>query len=462
MSGSRKGRLRALLIAPPVVIGVAVLAWQLSGRKAPEQAEAEESARPVRVIEATAGDFVPRARGYGHVQPGTVWEAVAQVAGKVVYRHPDLERGRLLAADSELLRIDPANYELAVARIEANVEAVRAELDELEVRRANTESSLKIVRRTLALAEQDLARKRKLLAKKNISQTAVDETESAVLNERRQIQELQNQLNLLPAEQRVLEANLALNQAQLEEARLDLERTIIRLPFEARIAEVLAEATQFVSAGQKLAVADSIDVAEVTAQIALNHMRPLVPTGLDLSSLSAEEISELPRKWGFSAEVRLVAGDFAASWEARFDRISDMVDPQTRTLGLVVAVDEPYRSAIPGQRPPLTKNMYVEVEIRGARQAGRIAVPRVALHRGPDGRNVVYLADPEDRLAFRPVTLGPLQSDFVIVEKGLEGGERVVVSDLIPAIEGMLLAPRQDEALAEALAAQSSGAGELR
>jgi multidrug efflux pump subunit AcrA (membrane-fusion protein) len=157
--------IRALLIAPPVVIGIAVLAWQLAGRKSPEQAEPEEAARPVRVIEATAGDFVPRALGYGYVQPGTVWEAVAQVAGKVVYRHPDLERGRLLEAGSELLRIDPANYELAVARIEANVEAVRAELEELEVRRANTESTLQIVRRTLALAEQDLTRKRKLLVR---------------------------------------------------------------------------------------------------------------------------------------------------------------------------------------------------------------------------------------------------------------------------------------------------------
>ncbi len=462
MSGLKKGVLTSLLIAPPVVIGLAVLAWQLSGRKAPEQAEAEEGARPVRVIEATAGDFVPRALGYGYVQPGSVWEAVAQVAGKVVYRHPDLERGRLLAAGSELLHIDPANYELAVARIEANVAAVKAQLDELEVRRANTESSLEIIRRTLALAEQDLARKRKLVAKGNISQTAVDEAESAVLNERRQIQDLQNQLNVLPAEQRVLEANLALNHAQLEEAQLELERTVIRLPFEARIAEVLAEATQFVSVGQKLAVADSIDVAEVTAQIALNHMRPLVPTGLDVSSLSAEEISAMPQRWVFSAEVRLVAGDFATSWQARFDRISDMVDPQTRTLGLVVAVDEPYRSAIPGQRPPLTKNMYVEVEIRGAPQPGRIAVPRVAVHRGPGGGDVVYLANPEDRLAFRAVVLGPTQSDFVIVADGLEGGERVVVSDLIPAIEGMLLAPRLDEALEKALAAQSSGTGELR
>jgi RND family efflux transporter MFP subunit len=269
-------------------------------------------------------------------------------------------------------------------------------------------------------------------------------------------------LNLLPAERHVLEANLALNQAQLEEARLDLDRTVIRLPFDARIAEVLAETAQFVSAGQKLAVADSIDVAEVSAQIALNQIRPLIQQGADLTSLSAEQLSQLPGEMGFTAEVRLVAGDFTATWEARFDRISDTVDPQTRTLGLVVAVDEPYRKTIPGRRPPLTKNMYVEVEVRGARQANRIAVPRVAVHRGVEGGHVVYLAGSDGRLAFRPVTLGSAQSDFVIVEQGLEGGERVVASDLIPAIEGMLLAPRMDEALAGRLAAQAGGAGELR
>jgi RND family efflux transporter MFP subunit len=462
MPSSGKGWLKALLIAPPVAIGIAVLAWQLSQRQLPEQAEPAEVAKPVRVIEVAPADFVPRALGYGFVQPGSVWEAVAQVSGKIVYRHPDLERGRLLEAGSELLRIDPADYELAVARIEANLEAARAEREELTVRQANTESTLEIARRTLALAEQDLARKRKLRAKGNASQATVDQAEGAVLNERQRVQELQNQLNLLPAERHVLEANLALNQAQLEEARLDLDRTVIRLPFDARIAEVLAETAQFVSAGQKLAVADSIDVAEVSAQIALNQIRPLIQQGADLTSLSAEQLSQLPGEMGFTAEVRLVAGDFTATWEARFDRISDTVDPQTRTLGLVVAVDEPYRKTIPGRRPPLTKNMYVEVEVRGARQANRIAVPRVAVHRGVEGGHVVYLAGSDGRLAFRPVTLGSAQSDFVIVEQGLEGGERVVASDLIPAIEGMLLAPRMDEALAGRLAAQAGGAGELR
>lgn len=47
-------------------------------------------------------DFVPRALGYGYVQPGKVWEAVAEVSGKIAYRHPELERGRLLPEATEI------------------------------------------------------------------------------------------------------------------------------------------------------------------------------------------------------------------------------------------------------------------------------------------------------------------------------------------------------------------------
>jgi len=461
---SERGKtlLRRLLVVPPVAAALVLLAWQIGGRQAPEQTAPGESARTVRVIVAQPATFVPRALGYGYVQPGSVWEAVAEVGGKIVYRHPELERGRLLEAGTEILRIDPADYELAVVRIEANLESVAAQLAELAARQSNTESSLAIERRALALAQEDLARKRTLRAGGAASQSAVDQAESAVLTARQRVQELDNLLNLLPAERRVLQADLALNQAQLREAELNLERTVIRLPFDARIAEILVESTQFVSAGAKLAVADSIDVAEVSAQMAIDQVAPLVRAADELSALSAQELAALPRQWGLTAEVRLVSGELTAAWEARFDRLSDTVDPQTRTVGLIVAVDEPYRKAIPGRRPPLAKNMFVEVELRGPPQPDRIAVPRVALHRLADGRPAVYLAGADDRLAFRPVTPGPAQGDFVVIEQGLEGGERVVVSDLIPAIEGMLLAPAVDEALSARLLAQIGGAAALR
>ena len=61
------------------------------------------------------------------------------------------------------------------------------------------------------------------------------------------------------------------------------------------------------------------------------------------------------------------------------------------------------------------------------------------------------------RLEIRPVTLGPAQDDLVLVTEGLAPGERIVVSDLIPAIVGMRLDPNLDASMAERLRAQASG-----
>ena len=452
-----RGLWKRFLFIPPIAVGIAVLAFQITGRDAPEQAEPQEVARPVRVIEATPARFVPRALGYGHAQPGTVWEAVAEIPGRIVYRHPDLERGRVLPAGTLILRIDPTDYELAVARGQANVENIEAQLAELDVRQSNIGASMEIEQRGLALAQEDLTRKRRLLANGNTSQASVDQAETTVLNQRQRVQDLDNQLTLIPAERRVMEASLALNRSQLMEAETDLARTEIRLPFDARIAELNAEEDQFVAAGQTMAVGDSIDVAEVTAQMSIDRLVPLVSGELDLSTVTARQMSDLPRRWDIQARVRLRIGELEASWSGRLDRVSDTVDPQTRTIGLIIAVEEPYRQAVPGVRPPLTKNMFVEVEVSGPPREGVMVVPRVAVHRAPDGRQVVHLAGPDGRLEFRPVALGPAQDDFVVVDSGLSAGDRVVVSDLIPAIEGMLVTPSVDAALSDRLLAEAGG-----
>lgn len=462
MTERRRLWLKRLLFLPPVLLGVAVVVFELSTRDPPRLAEPAEVAKPVRVIPVEPVDFVPRALGYGYVQPGKVWEAVAEVSGKIVYRHPELERGRLLPQATEILRIDTADYELAVRRLEASKASDEAKLAEIDVRKANIESSLSIEHRALDLARQDLTRKRALFSKGNVSQSAVDQAEVDVLAQRQKVQELENDLALIPVERRVLEAELELAVAQLHEARLDLERTSIRLPFEGRVADVSVEETEFVNVGQTIATIDSIDVAEVTAQVALDRMPPLIPAGVDISNMSAEDLSTFPRRWGLTSEARLASGDFAAAWPARFDRISDEIDPQTRTIGIIVAVDEPYRLAIPGQRPPLTKNMYVEVEIRGPVQPGQVVVPRVAVHRQPGGPARVYLAGPDDRLLSRAVDLGPEQGDLVVIRSGLAPGERLVISDLIPAIEGMLLIPVDDPDAAEWLRAQAEARSVLR
>jgi len=168
-------------------------------------------------------------------------------------------------------------------------------------------------------------------------------------------------------------------------------------------------------------------------------------------------MERLPDILALSAVVRLRGGTVNAQWKARFTRISDTIDPKTRTAGVIVAVDDPYRQAIPGVRPPLVKNMFVEVELRGKPRPGQVVVPRAALH----GRQV-YVVTAENRLERRGVAVAFMQTNFASIKSGLKAGERVVISDLIPAVEGMLLDPVMDDDAARALIDEAEGRGPVR
>lgn len=453
MSSTRK----KLLFIPALLVGVAALVLAVKGKSVPEKAPPKEKVTRVRVIEAASMPVVPRAIAYGIVQPGTVWNAVAEAAGEIVETNPQLKKGAILAEGDVLFRIDPTPYELAAAQIEANIRATEAELAELEVRETNTRSSLAIEERSLVLSRKDLQRQKELKKKKAVAQAAVDKEERNVLARQLSVQTQRNTLNLIPAQRESLEAQLAVDRARLEDARLDLERTTIRAPFDCRVAEVRAEAGQFAASNATLAVVDSIAVSEVSAQLPIDKMMSIMsPSDTPFPALDTV-MSELPAIIGIAPTVRLRTGERVIEWQARMARISDTIDPQTRTVGVIVAVDDPYRQTRPGYRPPLVKNMFVEVELQGRPRDGLVVVPRAAL-----SGDTIHVVGPEDRLVKR--TVEPLfrQTNFVALKGGIEPGERVIVTDLVPAIEGMLLAPQRDEEAEARLSAEARGEGPVR
>ncbi|MBT8119899.1 MAG: HlyD family secretion protein, partial [Gammaproteobacteria bacterium] len=114
-------------------------------------------------------------------------------------------------------------------------------------------------------------------------------------------------------------------------------------------------------------------------------------------------------------------------------RISDSIDATRQTLGIVVGVDDPYEKIIPGKRPPLIKGMYTAVDIF-APAFPAMVVPRKAVHQGR-----VYIANSDDRLEIRPVDVQLIQGDLMVINSGIDPGERVIITDLIPVIEGMPL-----------------------
>lgn len=446
---------RKLLIIPPIVLGIAVLAYFVLQRKAPETKPPEERARFVRVIEAPETAVVPRILGYGTVTPAKVWNAVAQVSGEIVYVHPDFKKGAILPKDTELVRISPADYELAIAQSEANIRSAEAKLKELEVSEENTKAALAIEKRALELREKELARKQELLKSGTVSQSSVDQESRDVLAQRQRVQDLENSLRLIPTQKTVQVEQQEVYKAQHEAAKLNLARTSVKMPFAARIAEANVEVAQFVQTGQALGVADGVEAAEVEAQvpIALFRQMTIAITKDELPvGITAENLQKIIETLGFHVVVRLRNGDRAVEWKGRFARVSDTIDTATRTVGVIVVVEGAYAQAVPGDRPPLTKGMFVEVELAARPTDPMVIVPRSALNEGK-----LYIANSDDRLDIRAVKTGLVQGGFVQITDGLGSGERVVVSDLSPAIEGMLLRGTPDTAIQDDLAKQAAG-----
>lgn len=447
--------MRKFLILPPILAGAAVLAYFVIQRQAPEAKPPQERARHVRVIPAPQVAIVPRALGYGTVSPEKVWNAVAQVSGEIVHVDENFKKGAILPAETEILRISSADYELAIAQGEANIRASEARLKELGVTQENTRLALDIEKRALDLRETELVRKQKLLLSGAVAQSVVDQEARDTLVQRQKVQELENALRLIPTQKAVETEQKAVFEAQLADARLDLERTSIKLPFAARIADANVEISQFVQVGQTMAVADGVDVAEVLAQVPISRFRQLaeVVAKSDLPvGITPETLSKVVEALGIQVVVRLATGEETIEWKGRFARVSDTVDPATRTIGIIAAVDDAYAQAVPGVRPPLTKGMFVEVELSARPTDPRIIVPRSALHAGR-----LYVANTQDRLEIRPVDAGLAQGGFVVIRDGLKKGERVVVSDLSPAISGMLLRESEDETLLADLLKDAAG-----
>jgi len=452
---------RILGFATPIGLGVVALMMMQHARTQPPKRPPEEQGRAVRVVSVTEVEAIPRATGYGVVRSSREWTLVAEVSGRVIELNDKLEDGRIIRKGERLIKIDPTGFELSATQQKATVANAKAQLSELKTKEKNTKASLAIAQRTLELAQKDLERVRQLEGSGSASASEVDDAEVKVLNQRQTVQSYKNTLAEIPGDRRGLRAQIDQYEAGVQTAELDVARTEIEAPFDVRIRSANVELSELVTIGATLAEGDGIDLAEVPAQFSIGSLQPLIPRpsappeGTAETSLSPRALGRrIPGTEALTARVILESGAVRAQWEARFDRFAN-VDSDTRTVSVVVAVDEPYKRARPGAQPPLISGMYVEVELQGAPRPGCRAVPRSAL-RG----HSLHVATPDSRLETREVEVAFVQDSYACIASGIEPGEQVVLTELVPAIEGMLLVPRPDEDAA--LALQAAVAGEVQ
>lgn len=435
-----------------LAVGVLGLVALNRSRPPPPRVASGERATPVRFLRAPSLPVVTQVSGHGYLRPGRTWEAVAQVEGRLIHRSPQLEAGAFLDRNHLLLEVDPTDYELAVRTARAEEASLAAQISQLDLEEQALGENLEIAREILSLAETELARLRQLVERSSATRTNRDREEQTVLGRRREVLSLQQALAQIPSRRAHLRAQTDANRSRRERALLDVERTRVLAPFSARVAESLVEVGQFVRSGQVMALLDGIERAEVTALVPRNRMRLLARSlGGDATARQMQETGEALSK--MRVRIRLPLGESYVEWPARFLRIAEQVDPRTRMIGVVVEIPSPYGEVVPGQKPPLIKGMFVQAILESPPTAPQVLVPRSSL-RGSQ----VAVIDAAGRLGFREVRVGVAHPRFVTLEAGLDPGSRVVLGGLLPAVEGMLLAPEEDQEALAALEAEAGGA----
>jgi RND family efflux transporter MFP subunit len=421
-----------------LAVGVGAFVYMALTRQLPEGQPTEDPGRLVRAFEAHPADHRVAVTAYGTSQAAMEWTAIAEVEGRAVHVSEEFEPGAFLGSGSLIVKIDPTDYELAVRRFRADVESRQLALNELDQTEENTEEILQLQERQLVIYERELKRVRGLFEAGQAPQTELDSVENAYVSQRTAVQNSRNALNLIPVQRKQLKASLELAEAQLEQARRDLERTEIRLPIPARCATKQVEADQYVPRGTQLGTFYSRNQAEVQVVLEPRQLNSLLPDAehlfpvMDLSerSIAFEEFTD---RFFVPAAINWVSGMTDVTWRGRVQRLSSALTRETQTIIATVVVDDPYKNVQPGVRPPFIPGVFCRVTLYGTTLNDAFVIPREALR---DER--VYLMR-DGKLHIRRVEVAVLEENKAVIRSGIESGDLVVLADLFPAVQGMPL-----------------------
>lgn len=382
---------RLLLPIGVIAVAVAIAAALIAARPAVETRPPETVAPLVRTLAAEPRDVDIVVRSQGTVAPRTETVLVPEIAGRVVSVSPSLAPGGFFEKGDVLVRIDPRDYELAAVAAKSQVAQAASRLQ-------------------------------------------VEEEEAAVARREWEALGRGDPAPLVVREPQLAEARAALEAARSaqERAERDRARTIIRAPFAGRVREERVDLGQVVAPGNALATLYAVDVAEVRLPLPDEELAFLdLPLGYRAGS-----------KPGPKVTLHATFAGQALRWEGRIVRTEGEIDPVSRMVHLVAEVQDPYgRASRQRSAAPLAVGMFVRAQIRGRELQDVVVLPRAALR----GENQVLVVDGEDRLRYRRVEVVRTDREDVFIGGGLRTGERVCVSPLDVAVDGMKVRTRAAE-----------------
>ncbi len=311
----------------------------------------------------------------GEAGPQIEIDLVPQVGGKIVYVSPNFIDGGIFKKGETLIRIDPADFNISIARAQSAV----------------------------AQAEQVLGREK---AEGDIARRDYEELGTGTPSD----------LALRIPQQQQAQAALDAARAELDGARLQLARTSVRAPFAGRVRSKSSDVGQFVAPGSRLGRIFSTDITEVR----------LALTDTDLSKLNlpvayvAKDRASAP-----SVTLSAVIGGARREWAGKIMRTDSTYDTMTRALTAIVEVRDPYgKGAADGV--PLAPGLFVDAQIEGRTFKNAVVFPRDGLRPG----NEIYMVDENGKAQVRKATVLDTDADRAVISAGVKPGDLIVLSPM--------------------------------
>ncbi len=357
----------------------------------PPQVIAETlEARPLRLVKELPGRTAPFA----------VAEIRPQVSGIIESRA--FTEGSSVDAGSLLFQIDAEPYQAAVDRAAAELLAAKADVPALRSRARRLRELAKIH----ATGEQD-----------------ADDAEAALLR---------------------AEASVAIAEAALKSAKIDLARTPITAPIAGHVGRATVTPGALVTAHQPTALATIhqldpiyVDVTQTTAE--LLQLRRALESGALLGSEQA-------------GEVRLLLEDgtlYPHPGKLAFRDVA--VDPAMASVVVRVVFPNPKHLLLPG--------MFVRAVVEEGVREHAILAPQQGVFRDAAGNPVAWVVDADGTVVERSLVLGRAVGSEWLIDEGLGAGDRVIIKGRLTASPGAAVnvVPAAAEHAAEAPQADEPG-----
>lgn len=342
-----------------------------------------QSASLVDVTRPESGTFRPTISAMGTVRPAREISLAARVEGQIVELSDSFVPGGFVDAGETLVRIDDADYQVALQERESALEQAIAELE--------------IERGERSAAEADY---------RQFDRELPPERRALVLRE---------------PQGRAARAAVESARAQRRGAEMDLERTTVEAPFDAHVLGREVNVGSQVSPGASLGRLVGLDTFWVEATVPVSRLHWLsLPEGDQPGS----PVTVRNRNAWPAGEVR----------EGEVFRFIGELEGDTRLARILISVDDPLAREGDGERPRLMLGEYVKTRIAGREIADAVRLEREYVR---DGDTVWLMVD--GRLVIRPVSILFQDDEYAYIDDGLGADDRVVTTRLATVREGLRL-----------------------